>query len=233
LSISRKLPRLTDADVAKIYAAPDPESVEESEEHAASREEQDRFERLLVAHDIDRVLLVVLAFALKNMGVDLTRAKELQRRAYTKLWERRDSWDPAKVSLTAYMCGLVRSENSHDAEKAETRLEHEDAAATEAAALGRAHAPSPEDMALDLERADEDRRKALGKLEPLRLAFVQAKDKVNLVWLKMSLEGLDTPAEMAERTGIPVREFYLAADRRKRHVERLLAGMRTKEEERA
>jgi hypothetical protein len=30
-----------------------------------------------------------------------------------------------------------------------------------------------------------------------------------------------------------VREFYLAADRRKRHVERLLAGMRTKEEERA
>ncbi len=232
MTISRKsqAPKLSDADLAALYAAPESESIEETVEEsaarAASEDDQDRFERLLVAHRIDEALLKALAFAMMLTRKDEPRAKELQRRALTRLWERRASWDPAKVKLATFLCGLVRSENSHDAEKAETRRKYEEEAVAKTVPLERTHAPSPEDLVLELEEADEDRRKALGKLEPLRVAFVEAGDKVNLLWLKSSLEGLETPAEMAERTGIPVRQFYLAADRRKRHVERLLAERR-------
>lgn len=47
-----------------------------------------------------------------------------------------------------------------------------------------------------------------------------------LLWLDLSLQGFEDPAEMARITGRDVKHFYRAVDRRKRHVQRLLAAKR-------
>ena len=45
-----------------------------------------------------------------------------------------------------------------------------------------------------------------------------------MLWLDYRLAGVDEPSEMARLSGRDVGEFYRAADRRKRHTERLLAA---------
>ena len=62
------------------------------------------------------------------------------------------------------------------------------------------------------------------RLESLRAVFVEAKDEVNLLWLDYQLKGIEEPAKMARESGRDAKEFYLAADRRKRHLERILAA---------
>jgi len=222
--------QLSDEQLAALYAPPKVEPVEQTEARLLSKEEEIRFTELLVAHDVEGALVKAFLYAMKRTDEDERLARELQLRAYSLLWERR-TWDPSKFTLAAYLCGVVRSLVSHDARERETRDEYEEAAATETATLQARHAPSPEDMAVEMEQADENRRNALRELEPLRQAFVEARDKTNLVWMKLRLDGLETPAEMAAATGIDVNEFYRAKERRDRHVKRLVAARRAKARE--
>ena len=62
------------------------------------------------------------------------------------------------------------------------------------------------------------------KIEKLRAIFVKAGDEVNLLWLKLELEGLSDLQQMAAASGRDVADFYAAAKRRKRAVQRLLAN---------
>ena len=191
-------------------------------------DEHARFEELLVEHGIEGALVVAFNFAMNLTDDDERLSAELRDRALARLWEA-CSWSPHKDKpLGVVLCGLVRSEKSRDPRDDATRHEYEEAHATEEATLGGTHVKSPEEMALELEEADEARQKALGELEPLRREFVKAKDKTNLLWMKLRLEGYETPAEMAAVTGIDVKELYRAKDRRDRLVKRLLAAKRGK-----
>jgi hypothetical protein len=83
-------------------------------------------------------------------------------------------------------------------------------------------------VALEQERAEDARsEKELaelrGKLATLRAHFRKEKDEVNLLFLGYVEKGAITdPAGMARDSGRDVTEFYAAARRRRRIVERLL-----------
>jgi hypothetical protein len=208
---------IQESETMADWAEEDAESDAEGAEIPAERRR--RFEALLIEHKIEEAYLVALAFA-----YDLTksrhRARELAMRARSLLWER-CSWNPANgPTLAIYLCGIVRSQRSHDAEKESTRSEYETAYAEEMAVRHAPTEPSPEEAALETARhADGAEQIAL-----LRRSFEDENDEVNLLWLDFALEGVGEPAEMARRSGREAKDFYRAADRRKRHVRRLLAA---------
>jgi hypothetical protein len=75
---------------------------------------------------------------------------------------------------------------------------------------------------------------AAEQLERLRAAFEAAGDTVNLLWLQYQREDVSDLQEMADRSGRKVEEFYRAAERRKRHVRRIIArqnGVKDEESE--
>lgn len=69
-----------------------------------------------------------------------------------------------------------------------------------------------------------EQEEASARIEKLRAAFEKAGDEVNLLWLKLELEGVSDLQQMAAASGRTVAEFYDAAKRRKRALQRLLAN---------
>lgn len=190
---------------------------------ALTNEEKAAFAKLLRAHDYVGARLVALNFAHK-----LTRsrqaAKELMGRVDVRLVQQ--AWDPNEVPLAKALCRYVWSVWTHSLEESAAAERLTDAYLQEVVPFQERTAPSAEQM--NLEEARRRRREAEAKadLEALRAHFEKAKDEVNLDWVRFSLEEIDDLQEMARRSGRDVREFYLAAERRKRAVQRLLGAKR-------
>ncbi len=173
-------------------------------------------------HKFADASLIALNFAFK-LTRNQAAAQDLQGRAHVRLIEQ--GWDPNVVTLTKCLCRFVWSEHTHARREDATRREAERRFVHEQG-ISHSAAPSVEDLAVRLETETEDEDHAKHRTEQLRAAFLDAKDAVNLQWLDCWLDGIDEPAEMARRSGLDVREFYRAADRRNRHVKRLLAAER-------
>jgi len=178
--------------------------------------EKRRFGALLRAHDYPGAHLTALRFAAK-LGRSPQHARDLVGRAELRLM--RSGWNASKVSLVGALCRLVWSEWTHAIEEMETARRAEEGFLRE---LGPdSHSGPMPDARL---HASDRQRKEEEALEDLRCSFERAGDEVNLAWLRYTREGIEDLQEMADRSETPVREFYLAADRRKRHVRRLLAA---------
>ena len=191
--------------------------------------EKAHFSGVLRVHDFVGASMVALRFAYK-----LTRsqqaARDLVGRANLLLV--RQGWDPNEVPLVKRLCRLVWCEWSHLNEESEAARRAEESFLTEQQTIEGRNAVSAEEQAVRLEDERQAQERALAKLGKLRDRFLEAKDEVNLIWLELTLQGETDLGAMAERSGRDVKEFYRAADRRKRHVERLLqleGGQTTKE----
>jgi hypothetical protein len=172
---------------------------------------------LLRKHDFVGASLVSLNFAFK-LSRSRAGAQDLRDRAHGRLVAQ--GWDPGVVTLVKCLCRFVWSEHHNlirervAARKAEeVVLSEQDSAA-----------PSAEDWAVRLETETQDEERAAKRTASLRAAFVQAGDTVNQLWLDHRLAGVEEPSEMARLSGRDVSDFYRAADRRRRHVARLLAA---------
>jgi hypothetical protein len=176
---------------------------------------------LLRKHDFVGASLVSLNFALK-----LTRSKpaaqDLRDRAHLRLVEQ--GWDPGVVTLAKCLCRFVWSEHKNETRRRIAERNAEDIFLREQEAAGHTAAPSAEDLAVRLETERKDEERAAKRTASLRAAFVHAGDAINQVWLDHWLAGVEEPGEMARLSGRNVNDFYRAADRRKRHVARLLAA---------
>jgi len=201
--------------------------------------ERDHFAAELRAHDFVGASSIALRFALK-LRPSLAAARELVSRANVQLVVL--GWDPSEVPLRRRMCRLVWCEHHHVLEQdaAMRRAERvylREMAVTEGVVftvsgersgmpqvVERSHEEQVVALQVALEEEKRREAKARERLDELRASFEEAGDEVNLVWLQYSREGETSLQKMAERCSRPVRDFYLAADRRKTHVKRLLAA---------
>lgn len=190
-------------------------------------EERARFEEMLLEHDLEGALLNAMAYAMKRTGKNETVARQMVDDARRILLER-CSWDPNKAPLGACLCGIIRSERSHERRDAKKEREHEIEYLTEVETLEGSSDKSPEDLLVEQEESYEGREAAVQKLEELKAHFVETGDDVNLDWIKYSLEDIEDPAEMARLSGRKPEDFYRARDRRVRYVQRLRAGKQEK-----
>jgi hypothetical protein len=205
-------------------------------------DEKKRFGALLRAHDYPSVRLIALRFAYKLTHSKL-RAQDLMGRADLRLV--RSGWDPERVTLERALCRLVWSEWTNALSESETaerategfireleateglklvRPSHDKTRAGEATRPPEWSVPSDDRKITEIETAREARTKASVKLEKLRAMFEKAGDEVNLLWLKFQLADVTDLQEMAKESGRDVADFYAAAKRRKRAVQRLLAN---------
>jgi hypothetical protein len=190
-------------------------------------EERARFEEMLLEHDLEGALAQAMAFAMKRSGKNKTMAQQMVDDARRILLER-CSWDPKKASLGAYLCGIIRSEHSHEVRDAKKEREHEIEYLTEVETVDGSWAKSPEDLLMEYEESYEGREAAVRELEDMKAHFVASGDQVNLDWIEYSLEDIEDPAEMARLSGRRPEDFYRARDRRARYVQRLTAGKQEK-----
>jgi hypothetical protein len=188
-------------------------------------EERARFGRLLREHGYVDARLIALNFARK-----LTRgrgsAHDLMGRVDLRLV--RQGWDPGEVPLVKRLCRLVWSEWTHEAETS--------IAARRAEEVFLVHTQGPDGGRVTSHAAMPSREQAAAaeQLERLRAAFEAAGDEVNLLWLQYQREDITDLQEIANLSGRAVEEFYRAAERRKRHVRRLIAqknGVKVEESE--
>jgi hypothetical protein len=160
-----------------------------------------------------------------NFAFKLSRsrpaAQDLRDRANVHLIEQ--GWDPGVVTLAKCLCRFVWSEHMNEQRERVAARKAEEVFLREQA-IDHSAAPSAEDLAVRLETEQHDEERGVKCSASLREAFVQAGDKVNLLWLDHWLAGVEEPGEMARLSGRDVSDFYRAADRRKRHVARLLAA---------
>ena len=173
---------------------------------------------LLRKHDFVGASLVALNFAFR-LRRNRAAAQDLQGRAQYRLV--RQGWDPIKVTLAKCLCRFVWSEHTNMRVEDATRRKAEEGFLRE---QGLQHSASPEDLATRLATEQEEEERGKRKFDALRAAFVAADDHVNIRWLDYTLEGIREPAEMARKSGLDVREFYRATDRRNRHIARLAAA---------
>jgi hypothetical protein len=173
---------------------------------------------LLRRHDFVGASLIALRFAF-TLRSSKAAARDLQGRANLRLV--RLGWDPSEVTLPKRLCRLVWSEHTNEVREDATRRKAEEGFLRE---HGLQHSASPEDLATRLAREQEEEARATRKFDALRASFVAADDQVNIRWLDYTLEGIREPAEMARKSGLDVREFYRATDRRNRHIARLAAA---------
>jgi hypothetical protein len=207
-------------------------------------EEKKRFGALLREHDYPGARLVALRFAYK-LTHSRHRAQDLMGRADLRLV--RSGWDPTKVTLVRGLCRLVWSEWTNEGVESATARRAEEGFIRELevteglkvvpprmATPDAPHAgegpqwavPSHEEQATAFAASVESRTKASVKIEKLRAMFEKAGDEVNLRWLELELEGVTDLQQMAAASGRDVADFYAAAKRRKRAVQRLLANER-------
>jgi hypothetical protein len=195
--------------------------------------ERDHFASELHAHDYVGASSIALRFAFK-LRPSQAAARELLSRANVQLVTL--GWDPTKVLLRKRMCRLVWCEHHHVLEedaamrRAEEVYLHE-MAITEGVVFvvsGESNVQpqvvgrSIEDHRVRLEEETAQEAKASSRLDELKASFEEAKDEVNLLWLQYSRDGETSLQKMAELSKRPVRDFYLATDRRKAHVNKLL-----------
>jgi hypothetical protein len=186
-------------------------------------EEKRRFGALLRAHDYPGAWLVALRFAHK-LTRSRERAQDLMGRADLRLV--RSGWDPREVPLAKRLCRLVWSEWTHADSESVAARKAEEGFVRELEVTEGLKVPPHEEHVTAHEATAEARTKASVKLEKLRAMFEQAGDEVNLLWLKLELEGISDLQQMAAASGRDVADFYAAAKRRKRAVQRLLANER-------
>jgi hypothetical protein len=206
-------------------------------------DEKKRFGALLREHDYPSMRLIALRFAYK-LTRSKARAQDLMGRADLRLV--RSGWDSERVTLERALCRLVWSEWTNELSETETaerategfirelevteglklvRPAHDRSREARAAGQGPEWSvPSDDRKITDLETAREARTKASVKLEKLRAMFEKAGDEVNLLWLKFQLADVADLQQMANESGRDVADFYAAAKRRKRAVQRLLAN---------
>lgn len=185
---------------------------------------------LLRRHDFVGASLVSLNFAFK-LSRNRPAAQDLRDRANVRLVEQ--GWDPGVVTLAKCLCRFVWSEHKNETRERVAARKAEEIFLREQG-IDHDAAPSVEDLAIRLETEQQEEERAAKRSASLRSAFVQAGDTVNQLWLDHRLAGVDEPGEMARLSGRDVSDFYRAADRRKRHVARLLAaesGARIEENE--
>jgi hypothetical protein len=175
---------------------------------------------LLRKHDFVGASLVSLNFAFK-LCRSRPVAQNLRDRAHVRLVEQ--GWDPGVVTLAKCLCRFIWSEHKNETRERGAARKVEEGFLREYGIEHEAE-PSAEDMAVRIEAERHEEVSAARRTASLRSAFVEAGDTVNLLWLDHRLAGIDEPAEMARSSGRDVSEFYRAADRRKRHVARLLAA---------
>jgi hypothetical protein len=211
-----------DASVAAVKVDPPAEAEEPAGKRAVTAEQRERFEVLLVEHRLDHALVVALAYAKKRTG-SVHMAKQYVSRARGRMWEN-CSWDPQKgPTLSVFLCGIVRSEMSSDAEKDERREETEQSSLSDPSTSPQ-EAADPEAVLLAAEEKQEDDRDAGESHAWLRAEFESNEDAVNLCWLKLRSEGVeDEAAAMADRSEFTADDYYNARKRRMRAVGRLLA----------
>jgi hypothetical protein len=192
-----------------------PQERRQREPTAAERE---AFDELLLGEDLEGACVQALDYALGLTGKNETMARQLVLHARTLLWER-CSWNPDKVTLGAFLCGIVRSERSTEARRAVNERGNEVEYLTELVTLEGADAKSPEELLATDEESEAARAEAAQKLEELKAHFVATGDEVNLDWIGHCLDGIDDLAEMARLSGRKVEDFYRARDRRVRLVQ--------------
>ena len=180
--------------------------------------ESARLAGVLRANDFVGASSVALRFAFKKTKSQ-GRAQDLLGRANLRLVRR--GWDPRDVTLVKRMCRLVWSEFTHEVEDSVLARRAEEIFLLQERAEGRSDS---EQLAAQRQLRLEAEARETERLESLRAVFVEAKDEVNLLWLDYQLKGIEEPAKMARESGRDAKEFYLAADRRKRHLERILAA---------
>ncbi|MDP9002076.1 MAG: hypothetical protein M3O46_18440 [Myxococcota bacterium] len=186
-------------------------------------DEKKRFGALLREHDCPGARLVALRFAY-NLTRSRTRAQDLMGRVDLRLV--RLGWDPKEVALVRRLCRLVWSEWSHAVDETDAARRAADGFLVEMKATGEIAVPPIEQQITDEETRRETLAKGLAHLEKLRASFEKEGDEVNLLWLEHARDGEMTPQTLAQRSGRDVTEFYAAAKRRKRAVQRLLAEER-------
>jgi hypothetical protein len=183
--------------------------------------EKKKLGRLLREHDYPGARLIALRFAYK-----LTRgrgsARDLMGRVDLRLV--RLGWDPSEVSLVKRLCRLVWSEWTNTKTESDAARRAEENFLVEMKVTEGRSVPSVEQQVTQHETREELAARAQAQLDRLRAAFKAAGDEVNLLWLDWTMAGeTDDPKTMAERSGRNVEDFYAAAKRRKRAVQRLLA----------
>jgi len=211
-----------DASVAGAKIDAPSEADEATEKRVVSDEQRARFEELLLENDLAGALVVALAYAKRRSG-SLPQARQYVNRARARMWEN-CSWDPKRgPTLRIFLCGMVRSEISADADKDERREETEQGSLADPSTSADA-VMDPEQLLLAREEKGEDDEAAASALERLRDEFEEKKDRVNLRWLELRSDGVeDEPAAMAGRSEFTAEDFYNAQKRRNRAARRLLA----------
>jgi hypothetical protein len=175
---------------------------------------------LLRKHDFVGASLVSLNFAFK-LSRSRPAAQDLRDRANVRLVEQ--GWDPGVVTLVKCLCRFVWSEHKNETRERAAARKAEEVFLREQG-VDHSAAPSAEDLAVRLETERQEEEHAAKRTASLRAAFVEAGDTINQLWLDHWLAGVEEPGEMARLSGRDVSDFYRAADRRKRHVARLLAA---------
>jgi hypothetical protein len=182
------------------------------------------FDRLLRRHGIHACHRAAIAFGHK-LSHNEADAEDLAARALLRL--ARQGWDPAEVPLRRRLCRLVFSEWTHWLGEKKTRREAERAYTELMRYSVTRHSLSTADQhALAAAEAEREAR-AEARLARMREMFTEADDQVNLTWLALTEEGLDTPEEMVARTRFTPRDFYLATERRRAVTKRLIAEARS------
>ena len=200
---------------------PDGESELDAPAGGGTENERARLEEALVQQNLDELLKAVALWAVKNLEQSPGNAWELAQRALTRCWET-CAWDPrGEDTLAAVLCAIVRSLRSTDARSHARRIEVYEQYAQQHDVLMQATTRSPEEQMLHRARRRAEQRRAKWRVVRLRRSFQEARDDVNVQWLELSLRGYETAREMAEVSGRPEKDFYAAAKRRVRHVERL------------
>ena len=183
------------------------------------------FERLLRKHGFLAARAVASKFA-HSKARTRAEAEDILGRVMLRLV--RQGWDPAEVPLVKRLCRLVFSEWTHERAERKVARAAEKAFVEEMAGVENLHTMAPDEAAEARARLEAERARAEANLERLRQVFREADDDVNLAWLDYTQRGIESLQEMALLDRRDVGEFYRAADRRKRHVERLiLAGKGT------
>jgi hypothetical protein len=186
-------------------------------------EERDGDEAVLIAHDFAGARLIALRYAYTRRRSDAA-AQDLLGRALLRLV--RQGWDPAEVPLAKRLCRLVWSEWTNELSETDAARNAVEIFLANQEMQKGATQPSVQDQAIALEDVRAHEGHAHDLADALRASFEKAGDVVNLEWLAYWLAGKDDIQEMARRSQREPREFYLAAERRKRHVQRILAAIR-------
>ena len=189
---------------------------------ALTNPEKNDLSSLLRKHDFVGASMVSLRFAYK-LRRSKPAAQDLQGRAQLRLVTR--GWDWKVIALVKCLCRFVWSEHTHEKRESAATRRAEETFLTEQGIHSGTTAGSPEDFAVRLEEERAADTRSAARLEALRAAFTEAKDTVNLDWVKYRLEG-DTDLEvMAKKCGRDVTELHAAQKRRKRLAIRLAADL--------